>query len=235
MIRQIALDTETTGIGHAQGHRLIELGCVEIIDRKLTGRHYHTYFNPERKIDEGAFKVHGLSISFLQDKPLFDDCITSILDFIDGAELIIHNAPFDLGFLNAELARARIGKTIEDYCTILDTLVLSRQKNPGQRHSLDALCKRYFIDNTKRTLHGALLDAQILSHVYLAMTGGQSALSFEESTPSPQHASASVKKETLTSQSPVQYASAEEIKAHADFISFLEKKSGMMWGGNAVV
>lgn len=175
-MRQIILDTETTGIGPEQGHRVIEIGCIELIDRKLTGNHFHVYLNPQREVDEGAFRVHGISTEFLQDKPLFQDIVTEFLQFVEGSELIIHNAPFDVGFLNSELNHLKWNKTLEDYCQILDTLVLAREKHPGQRNSLDALCKRYEIDHFNRELHGALLDAEILAYVYLAMTGGQSSL-----------------------------------------------------------
>lgn len=170
-MRQIILDTETTGIG--PDHRIIEIGCVELFDRKLTNKHFHYYLNPQRAVDDGAFRVHGISSEFLQDKPLFKDIVTEFLDFIVGAELIIHNAPFDLGFLNLELKLIKWKQTIQDYCPITDTLELAREKHPGQRNSLDALCKRYSIDNSNRQLHGALLDAEILAFVYLAMTGGQ--------------------------------------------------------------
>lgn len=179
-MRQILLDTETTGIGHEKGHRIIEIGCVELVDRKLTGKHFHTYINPQREVDAGAFRVHGISSEFLQDKPLFKEIMPRFLDFIADSELVIHNAPFDLGFLNAELKLAKKNLVLHEYCPILDTLELARQKHPGQRNSLDALCKRYSIDNSNRQLHGALLDAEILAHVYLAMTGGQISLFGDE-------------------------------------------------------
>ena len=178
-MRQIVLDTETTGIGSESGHRIIEIGCVELFDRELTGSHFHYYLNPQRAVDEGAFRVHGLSNEFLSDKPLFSEIANEFMEFVDGAELIIHNAPFDLGFLNAELKRIKWKNTIQDICSIFDTLVVARQKHPGQKNNLDALCKRYDIDNSNRQYHGALLDAEILAAVYLAMTGGQRSL-FEE-------------------------------------------------------
>ena len=158
-MRQIVLDTETTGIGHEQGHRIIEIGCVELIDRKLTGKNFHIYLNPERLVDAGAFRVHGISDQFLQDKPLFADKVSDFLQFIDGAQLIIHNAAFDVGFLNSELQHVRWQKKLEDYCDIFDTLTYARDKFPGQRNNLDALCKRFGIDHFNRELHGALLDA----------------------------------------------------------------------------
>ena len=173
-MRQIVLDTETTGLETSQDHRIIEIGCVEMVNRKLTGRHYHQYINPERKIDEGAMEVHGITDEYLQDKPLFSAISSEFLDFLDGAELIIHNAPFDLGFINHELKK--LGKKtplLESSCRVIDTLGLARQKHPGQKNSLDALCKRYGVDNSQRDLHGALLDSEILADVYLLMTGGQ--------------------------------------------------------------
>lgn len=179
-MRQIILDTETTGIGHDKGHRIIEIGCVELFDRKLTGNHYHTYLNPQREVDPGAFRIHGISSEFLRDKPLFREAMPAFLDFVADSELVIHNAPFDLGFLNTELKAAGKNLILDEYCQILDTLDLARKKHPGQRNSLDALCKRYSIDNSTRQLHGALLDAEILALVYLAMTGGQINLFAEE-------------------------------------------------------
>jgi DNA polymerase III subunit epsilon len=176
-LRQIVLDTETTGLEHSQGHRLIEIGCVELIDRKLTGRHYHQYVNPQREIDAGAIEVHGITNEMLADKPLFAQVADNLLEFISGAELIIHNASFDLGFLNSELNRLGRGhEPVERICGIIDTLLMARQRHPGQKNNLDALCQRYGVDNSQRDLHGALLDAEILADVYLLMTGGQTAL-----------------------------------------------------------
>ena len=176
-MRQIILDTETTGLEPSQGHKIIEIGCVEMIDRKLTGNHFHVYLNPKREIDEGAIEVHGITNEFLEDKPLFKDVIDDFLEYVKGAELVIHNAPFDIGFLDWEIKslNRNLGK-MSDYCSILDTLVLARQMHPGQKNNLDALCKRYFIDNSHRDLHGALLDSEILADVYLGMTGGQTDL-----------------------------------------------------------
>ena len=177
-MRQIVLDTETTGLEPEQGHRIIEIGCVEMINRRLTGRTFHHYLNPERDIDPGAQEVHGLSREFLSDKPLFGDVADEFLEFVGDAELVIHNAPFDVGFLDAELSRLeRDLPAMQVLCPVLDTLVLAREMHPGQRNSLDALCRRYQVDNSQRELHGALLDARILAEVYLAMTGGQAALS----------------------------------------------------------
>lgn len=227
-MRQIILDTETTGIGPEQGHRVIEIGCVELIDRKLTGRHYHVYLNPQREVDEGAFRVHGISTAFLQDKPLFADVASEFLQFIGGAELIIHNAPFDVGFLNSELRHISWKKKLEEYCDVFDTLVFAREKHPGQRNSLDALCKRYDIDNSNRQLHGALLDAEILAFVYLAMTGGQASL-FAESDATLQEGKAQVQEiSALHLKNPIILLPDDhELKEHEQFIAFLVKKSGV--------
>ena len=178
-MRQIILDTETTGLEPKQGHRIIEIGCIELINRRKTERNFHQYLNPERDIEDGAFNIHGLSNEFLSDKSRFADIAQEFIDFIRDGELIIHNAPFDVGFINAELKL--LGKKwgkIEDYCIVFDTLVLAREKHPGQKNNLNALCKRYEVDNSQRDLHGALLDAQILLDVYLKMTGGQTDLTF---------------------------------------------------------
>ena len=176
-MRQIVLDTETTGLEVAQGHRIIEIGCVELVNRKLTGNHYHQYINPHRAIDQGALEVHGITSEFLADKPAFESISAAFMEFVQGAELIIHNAPFDLGFLDSELQRLSPSSgSVVDRCTVIDTLVMARSKHPGQRNSLDALCQRYEVDNSQRDLHGALLDAEILADVYLAITGGQTAL-----------------------------------------------------------
>ncbi len=176
-MRQIILDTETTGLEHKQGHKIIEIGCVEMINRRKTDNNYHQYINPEREIDDGAIEVHGITNEALADKPKFRDIAQEFIDYIRGAELVIHNAPFDVGFINAELsAMGRQWGQVEDYCTVVDTLTKAREMHPGQKNSLDALCKRYEVDNSQRDLHGALLDARILLDVYLAMTGGQAKL-----------------------------------------------------------
>lgn len=182
-MRQIVLDTETTGLEPQLGHRIIEIGCVELINRRLTGNHYHQYINPVREVESGAIEVHGITNEFLVDKPRFEQIAGKFLEFIKGAELVIHNAPFDVGFINHEFNRIGI-PPVTEVCSVLDTLVMSRQKHPGQRNSLDALCKRYGVDNSQRDLHGALLDAEILADVYLIMTGGQTALNWgtEEGT-----------------------------------------------------
>lgn len=179
-MRQIILDTETTGLEPSDGHRIIEIGCVELANRRITGNTYHQYIQPDREIDAGAREVHGITDRFLVDKPRFADIAEEFLAFIKGAELIIHNAPFDVGFINHEfsLLKKSVGP-LSEHCTIIDTLAIARRLHPGQRNNLDALCKRYHIDNSQRELHGALLDAEILADVYLAMTGGQAALSLD--------------------------------------------------------
>ncbi|PUA27128.1 MAG: DNA polymerase III subunit epsilon [Cellvibrio sp. 79] len=177
-MRQIVLDTETTGLETSQGHRIIEIGCVELVNRRLTGRHYHQYIKPEREIDAGAQAVHGISNAMLEDKPVFARIADEFLQFVGDAELIIHNAAFDIGFINYELNMLRPGfGSITERCHVIDTLLMARAKHPGQKNNLDALCKRYGVDNSQRELHGALLDAEILADVYLLMTGGQTALS----------------------------------------------------------
>ena len=180
-MRQIILDTETTGLDVKSGHRIIEIGCIEVINRKVSGQNFHTYLNPDRKVDEGAFEVHGLSNDFLSNQPFFSDIVSEFLDFVKNTELVIHNASFDLSFINVEMSRLNIlPNGIQEICTILDTLKLARDLHPGQRNSLDALCKRYSIDSSRRELHGALLDAEILAEVYLAMTGGQDDLKLDD-------------------------------------------------------
>lgn len=173
-MRQIVLDTETTGLNPNQGHRIIEIGCIELINRKLSGNNYHVYINPQRQVEEGAVNIHGITNDFLTDKPVFSAIADGFYQFIKGAELIIHNAPFDIGFINHEFQLLESeNDDVNRYCVVTDTLAMARAKHPGQRNNLDALCKRYHIDNSSRTLHGALLDAEILAEVYLAMTGGQ--------------------------------------------------------------
>jgi len=227
-VRQIVLDTETTGLEPKQGHRIIEIGCVEIINRRKTDRHFHQYLNPDREIDDGAFNVHGISTEFLSDKPRFADIAQEFIDFIRDSELIIHNAPFDIGFINAELKKLgrKWGKT-EDYCSVIDTLLLAREKHPGQKNNLDALCNRYEIDNSQRDLHGALLDAQILLDVYLIMTGGQEAMSFDslqEQDSADQ--SAIILTDTNRKSLPVIEPSAEELAAHEKQLEVLRERSG---------
>src|SRR5713226_4016121 len=187
-MRQVVLDTETTGLEVEQEHRIIEIGCVEIFNRRLTGRRFHQYLNPERDIEEGAALVHGLTRERLAKEPTFAQVHLEFLEFIRDAELIIHNAPFDVAFLDAELKRIELKHRVADLCRVLDSLALARQMHPGQRNSLDALCKRYSVDNSHRGYHGALLDERILADVYLAMTGGQGALALAEHDAAPRAA-----------------------------------------------
>jgi DNA polymerase III subunit epsilon len=230
-MRQIVLDTETTGLEPEQGHRIIEIGCVELVNRRLTGQHFHQYVRPDRPVDPAAFAVHGISDEVLADKPPFDAVAEEFLRFIDGAELVIHNAPFDVGFLNHELARledghSRIESRIESRCGVLDTLKLARELHPGQRNSLDALCKRYAVDNASRDLHGALLDAEILAEVYLAMTGGQANLDLSAATPAAAHQAQSAGGEAIR-RGPLRVirASDEEREAHAERLRAIDKAS----------
>lgn len=179
-MRQIVLDTETTGLEVSQGHRIIEIGAVEVMDRRKTGRTFHQYLQPDREVDPGAFEVHGISDDFLRDKPRFRDVADDFLAFIQGGELVIHNAAFDVGFIDSEFQRLERGiSPVNQLCSVVDSLVMARSMHPGQRNSLDALCKRYDIDNSQRDFHGALLDAEILCDVFLAMTGGQTTLSLD--------------------------------------------------------
>ena len=229
-MRQIVLDTETTGLEPSQGHRIIEIGCVELIERKLTGNHYHQYINPEREVEQGALDVHGISNEFLSEKPLFINIIDDFLDYVKDSELVIHNAPFDVGFINHELhlAQQQTGKNygvIEDYCSVLDTLDYARKKHPGQKNSLDALCKRYSVDNSQRDLHGALLDSEILADVYLLMTGGQASLSLDaELSGTPESSSSANKTVSRSGQSFIVHrADVIEQQAHDDFMAKVMK------------
>lgn len=227
--RQVVLDTETTGLSTADDHRIIEIGCVEIINRRLTGANFHQYINPERAIDAGAIEVHGITAEFLADKPLFADIADEFLAFIDGAELIIHNAPFDVGFINHELRKIADQKTtIETVCSVLDTLKMARDRHPGQKNNLDALCKRYDVDNTNRQLHGALLDAEILADVYLAMTGGQVSmlLAAEQPVSRQRRSSQNTNTTALEKKLIVLNASAEELAAHEAMLEKLQESSG---------
>lgn len=231
-MRQIVLDTETTGIDPKQGHRIIEIGCVELINRRPTGRSFHEYIYPEREVEAEAIAVHGLTNEFLADKPLFAEIMPGFLDFIRGAELVIHNAPFDVGFMDHEFALAdpSVGKT-KDFCQILDSLVLARKQHPGQRNSLDALCKRYEVDNTQRDYHGALLDAQLLADVYLGMTGGQTSLSLaaasgpSDAVDQTQQTQSTVIKRPAA-ELPIIYANEDELDAHQQQLEVIAKVAG---------
>jgi len=232
-MRQIVLDTETTGLDPKDGHRLIEVGCVELLHRRPSGRVFHRYLNPEREIDEAAVRVHGLTLERLAGEPLFATIADELLDFIDGAELIIHNAAFDIGFINAELCRAssRVSD-INGICSVIDTLQLARRRHPGQRNTLDALCKRYGIDNSQRDLHGALLDARILADVYLVMTGGQVTLLLDAANheTAPKNATEQLAETQAVTRSQrslrVIRATAEELAAHQQLLEVIDKSSG---------
>jgi DNA polymerase-3 subunit epsilon len=227
IVRQIVLDTETTGLELSEGHRIIEIGCVELLHRRPSGRTWHRYLRPEREVEAGALAVHGITNEFLASQPRFAEVAGEFLEFIAGSELVIHNAPFDVGFLDAELARTEADRTIAAHCTVLDTLALARSMHPGQRNSLDALCKRYGVDNSRRDLHGALLDARILSDVYLAMTGGQAALSLH-SEPTAAGPAREAERRTARGQVsiPVIQANAAEIAAHEQLLETIERSTG---------
>ncbi|MDF0376897.1 MULTISPECIES: DNA polymerase III subunit epsilon [unclassified Methylophilus] len=226
-MRQIFLDTETTGLYPDQGHRIIEIAAVEMLNRRPTQRHFHLYINPEREIDAGAQEVHGISLEFLQDKPLFAQIAQDFIAFIRGAELIIHNAPFDVGFLNMELSRLSMDPLPSFVSGIVDTLKMAKEMRPGQRNNLDALCRHYGIDNSQRTLHGALLDAELLADVYIAMTRGQESLLMELSTSEQQ---------TMQSHIEVDFSamkrlppSEEELASHQQYIESLSKSGASPW------
>ena len=225
-MRQIVLDTETTGLEVADGHRIIEIGCIELVHRRRSGQTWQRYLRPEREVEAGALAVHGITNEFLAGQPRFADVAAEFLEYIAGAELLIHNAPFDLGFLDAELARAGLAQRVAGSWQVLDTLELARRLHPGQRNSLDALCRRYGVDNSDRELHGALLDARILADVYLAMSGGQAALSLdrEPQTASSAAAARSAGREQV--QIPVIRATEAELAAHERLLDSIEKTSG---------
>lgn len=225
-MRQIVLDTETTGIDPSEGHRIIEIGCVELMERQLTGRHYHVYINPDREVEEEAISVHGITNEFLNDKPRFAEIAQEFFEFIEGAELVIHNAAFDVGFMDSEFARLKPLRKVADHCGVLDTLAIARRKHPGQKNNLDALCKRYGVDNSNRELHGALLDAEILADVFLLLTGGQTALSLDAGADGGDDGVAIRRLPTDRPSLTVVRASDEEIKAHEAFLDTVEKAGG---------
>lgn len=232
-LRQIILDTETTGLRVEEGHRIIEIGCIEMINRKLTGQHFHYYLNPERQVEAGALTVHGITNEFLLDKPTFSQIAEELMNFILGAELVIHNAPFDLSFLNNELALLNATwKSITDHCAVIDTLQMARKLHVGQRNSLDALCKRYGIDNSKRELHGALLDAHLLAQVYLIMTGGQG--NFFDSMSS-QQISVGKSPDGMRTEQARKYqfielkASKQELNEHESYLQSMKKRGKCRW------
>ncbi|NND68107.1 MAG: DNA polymerase III subunit epsilon [Halioglobus sp.] len=235
-MRQIVLDTETTGLEVTQGHRIIEIGCVELVNRKLTGNHYHQYVNPEREVDQGAIEVHGITNEFLNDKPLFAAVAQEFFEFVRGADLVIHNASFDIGFLDAELQRLDGYQPLAQVCGVTDTLAMARSRHPGQRNTLDALCNRYDVDNSQRDLHGALLDAEILADVYLAMTGGQTALQLSDSAgDSEGQAPAETIMRLPASRSPlpVLRATDEELAKHEAQLDAIAASNGgkVLWRG----
>ena len=217
-MRQVFLDTETTGLDPNQGHRIIEIAAIEMNNRQLTKNHYHTYLNPKRSIDQAAQEVHGITSEFLQDKPLFKDIASEFLNFIKGSEIIIHNAPFDLGFLNMELGKVNLDKLEAHSASIFDTLKLAKEIRPGQRNNLNALCKAYDVDNTSRAFHGALLDAQLLGDVYLGMTRGQEAFSIDFIQSSESINLGDINQDSLIITNP----NNNELKAHDEFISNLK-------------
>jgi DNA polymerase-3 subunit epsilon len=228
-MRQIVFDTETTGLEPEQGHRIIEIGAIEIVNRRRTGRQFHRYLCPDREVDPGALQVHGLTNEFLGGQPRFAEIAEELLEFIREAELIIHNAPFDVAFLDAELKKLpddRSALRVAGLCEVLDTLAMARQLHPGQRNSLDALCKRYSVDNSHRDLHGALLDADLLLEVYLAMTGGQGALILDEEAPQPGHQASTRRAVRPAGELRVLRATAEERAAHDALLQVLDKASG---------
>lgn len=230
-MRQIILDTETTGINPQLGHRIIEIGCVEMIDRKLTGKHFHVYINPQRNVEDEAITIHGITNEFLADKPVFKDIATDFYNYIKGAELVIHNAPFDVGFINNEFSLLTPKLPfVEGYCSILDTLAMARKKHPGQKNSLDALCKRYGINNSHRDLHGALLDAEILADVYLLLSGGQTILSLDKDGGDDvgEAALRRISKERDALQ--VIFASDNELMEHSKYLESMKKEGGeIIW------
>jgi DNA polymerase-3 subunit epsilon len=234
-MRQVVLDTETTGLEVEAGHRILEIGCVEIVGRKLTRRHYHQYINPERESDDGALEVHGITSQFLADKPVFAEVWESFLQFVNGSELVIHNSAFDIGFLNREmrLHDRSLGK-LTDYCSVTDSLALARNKHPGQKNSLDALCKRYDVDNSQRQLHGALLDAEILADVYLLLTGGQVTLGLEEDVNDQKRRNTQVQLDPNRTRLNVIKANEQELIAHENKLDHLDEKGeiGAVWRGN---
>ncbi len=229
-MRQVVLDTETTGLEPAAGHRIIEIGCVEIVNRRPTTRHFHRYLNPEREVEAAALEVHGIEDDFLATQPRFAEVARELLEFVDGAELVIHNADFDVEFLNHELRRIEdLPHEIRERCRVLDTLALARRMHPGQRNSLDALAKRYNVDASKRELHGALLDAQILADVYLSMTGGQVALSLDDGVETAAAARGGLVVQPVDRRGltlVVQAATAEELAAHELMLAQIAKRSG---------
>ena len=231
-MRQIALDTETTGINTSDGHRIIEIGCIEMENRRITGKEFHCYINPEREIDEGATRVHGLTYEKLKNEPLFKDIKSDFMNFISGSELIIHNADFDVGFLNYELSLVKSSNVIEDKALVLDTLKMARNMHPGKKNSLDALCNRYEIDRSMRQVHGALIDADLLAKVYLAMTGGQETFELNEAKSHDKEEKIKIQRENSFSLKVIK-ANSSELDAHENFLSELRDKGECIWNHEA--
>tara|TARA_Y100000748_G_scaffold28233_1_gene21038 strand:+ start:338 stop:1036 length:699 start_codon:yes stop_codon:yes gene_type:complete len=231
-MRQIALDTETTGINTSDGHRIIEIGCIEMENRRITGKEFHCYINPEREIDEGATRVHGLTYEKLKNEPLFKDIKSDFMNFISGSELIIHNADFDIGFLNYELSLVKSSNVIEDKALVLDTLKMARNMHPGKKNSLDALCNRYEIDRSMRQVHGALIDADLLAKVYLAMTGGQETFELNEAKSHDKEEKIKIQRENSFSLKVIK-ANSSELDAHENFLSELRDKGECIWNHEA--
>jgi DNA polymerase III subunit epsilon len=226
-MRQIIVDTETTGLEPEQGHRVIEIGCVEVINRRPTGRTFHRYLRPDREVDPGALQVHGITNEFLLTQPRFPEVVDELIQFIRGAELVIHNAPFDVAFLDAEFRRLPgTSSRVTEMCQVLDTLALARRMHPGQRNGLDALCKRYSVDNSHREFHGALLDARILLDVYLAMTGGQSALRLEDDVATTKAKTTQRRAQRPVGELKIVMATSAELELHERSLALLDKASG---------
>ena len=233
-MRQIILDTETTGLSTAQGHRIIEIGCIELVNRRMTGREYHRFVNPEREIDEGAERVHGISLADLETQPRFRDVADELLEFISGAELVIHNAEFDVGFIEYELGLMQHPEPkVEQHATVLDTLTLARKLHPGQRNSLDALCKRYEVDASKRDVHGALIDSELLARVYLAMTGGQTALSLDDAVDAVHDTAGGTQADVVRAAADLELvvvrADESELAAHEAILDKLRANGECVW------
>lgn len=228
-IRQIVLDTETTGLNPRTGDRVIEVGCVELINRKLTGNNFHVYINPERDSDPRALEVHGLTTEFLADKPKFAEIAQSLLDYIQGAEVIIHNAPFDLGFLDAEYEKMKLPGFTSQISGVIDTLIQAKEMHPGKRNSLDALCDRYGISNAHRQLHGALLDSELLAEVYLAMSRGQNSFVIDIEDTIPQSYQNDTEQSTAIATILVKAANEEELAAHQQLLAGLSKSGKCIW------
>ena len=231
-MRQIALDTETTGINTSDGHRIIEIGCIEMENRRITGKEFHCYINPEREIDEGATRVHGLTYEKLKNEPLFKDIKSDFMNFISDSELINHNADFDVGFLNYELSLVKSSNVIEDKALVLDTLKMARNMHPGKKNSLDALCNRYEIDRSMRQVHGALIDADLLAKVYLAMTGGQETFELNEVKNHNKEEKIKTQRENSFSLKVIK-ANSSELDAHENFLSELKDKGECIWNNEA--